>query len=224
MPNLSDLGYNRFIQRDNRNLDNTDTGSSMFADINNTQGNQNTVGGVPPSQGAPAANGIQPGSQPIQSTIIQSSPSDNRIEINPNDTFKAYNAGQVVVLIDKNGITAASTGTDTLNVSNTFNYQGEPQPVHYIGTVDITGAGTDLPTGWTSTLFGTGTYIITHNLNTVDYKITCSPVTGHYRMKVAAINLNSVIIDWQESAYSAGLYTGEVGVNTTFQFVLFKKP
>lgn len=37
--------------------------------------------------------------------------------------------------------------------------------------------GTPFPTGWTSSRSGTGTYVITHNLNTTNYIVTANSAT-----------------------------------------------
>lgn len=177
--NLGDLNLNRFLYRD------VQSGSpdSSLTSVNNVVNNTGAGGSVP-----------SPGSI-ITSVILQSSPSDDRIEINPDDTLKAYNNGNVVVLIDKDGIFAdnaefdnviidnvtittetvdtadittaniETANVETLNVSVEFNYLGISQPVVYSGVVSIAGVGSPLPAGWSVSLVTTGTYRITHNLD-----------------------------------------------------------
>jgi len=86
--NLQDLNLNRYLYKETS----SETSSNIADSSNNYSDFSGGNGGVP-----------EPGSI-ITSVILQSSPSDNRIEINPDDTLKAYNGGEVVLIIDKDGI------------------------------------------------------------------------------------------------------------------------
>jgi len=147
--NLSDLNLNRFLYRDSSQQSDSSLTSSNagITDFSGGAGN----GGVP-----------EPGSI-ITSVILQSSPSDDRIEINPDDTFKAYNGGEVVVLIDKNGITVDNAvvvfttieeayidyaeitelvgdlaAFNELTVNDSFVYAGVKQPQVFSGEINGT--------------------------------------------------------------------------------------
>lgn len=232
--NLSDLNLNRYLYRDyNESPDSLNSGNTYITN----------------SPTAAPANSVAPGSV-IQSVLLQSSPGDDRVEINPDDHFYAYNAGNVVVSIGKDGIfadqsTIVNEDVETINVSSELNvdgdfvYHGTLQPVIFTGKIDSTGTPIFLPVGWTATKFGVGTYIITHNLNSVlPYVVVAAPIDGHFRYQQSASNTNNFIIDWQETSYGSvtvgvsggggGSVTvpgvrvapGEVGVDTTFEFIM----
>jgi len=118
------------------------------------------------------ATAVAPGTV-IQSTIFQSSGSNDRVEILPNDTLVVYRDGVPVVLIDQDGISTTRTIVN----------KGYPQPVIIgAGFVNAAGtAGTVFPSGWTVTNIGTGQYRITHNLGTTDYAVTLTPLAGTTR-------------------------------------------
>ncbi len=184
MAQLFDLNLDRYLYR----YQYTNPDTSAQAMINSTapgsSGSSGNSGGVPPPPGLV-----------ITGVILRSSDSDNRIEIDPDDTFKAYNNKQVVVLIDKNGIvadnadiqnlhatqadidnadiTTETVGTSnittanvkTLNVTTKFNYVGVPQPVLYGADINSAGGIIRLPAGWTVSHTVPGLYVINHNLN-----------------------------------------------------------
>lgn len=118
------------------------------------------------------ATAVAPGTV-IQSTIFQSSGSNDRVEILPNDTLVVYRDGVPVVLIDQDGISTTRTIVN----------KGYPQPVIIgAGFVNAAGtAGTVFPSGWTVTNIGLGQYRITHNLGTTDYAVTLTPLAGTTR-------------------------------------------
>jgi len=218
--NLSDLGLNRYLYKDGQQTTSENAISSSEA--------QNNYVGTPGNNGASTqSNGLQPGSNPVQGTLIQSSASNDRVEINPSDNFFAYNDGNIVVTINKDGITGSSAviangefddllvnnlatienlivndtvTTEDLIVNDTFTYQGIPQPLVYWGIVTSGGGGV-LPTGWTATNPSTGVYLITHNLNRADYGIVCTPSSGHYRAQITNHNVNDITIDFQQTNY-----------------------
>lgn len=90
---LTDLNLNRFIYRTVQTIQTAD--SSIMA---------TSAGAVIPSGNAVATGGAAATSTLITGTILQSSGSDNRIEINPNDTLIVYNKGVAAITIDHNGI------------------------------------------------------------------------------------------------------------------------
>ncbi len=210
MPSLNDLSLNRFIKRDNRNIDPTDAGSSMFADINNNQGNASTVGnagGNSSSSTSGQTNSVVPGSI-IQSVTLQSSGSDDRIEINPDDQLLAYNDGDVVVRINKDGIDATNIVVENLDVTDEFTYAGAKQPQVFGGSIDgATGAALFLPTGWTSVRNSVGNYTITHNLaSPVWYTVVATPITGHFRTRIVSFGVNSFTVTIQETVYGSASF------------------
>lgn len=229
MPSLNDLSLNRFIKRDNRNIDPTDAGSSMFADINNNQGNANTVGGVGNSSNSTSGqtNSVVPGSI-IQSVTLQSSGSDNRVEINPDDQFLAYNDGDVVVRINKDGIEAdyidvidmdaVNITVDNLDVTTEITYKGIVQPVLFSGEILGDGTVVTLPTGWSVLRNSLGDYTFTHNLGALNnYFVFASPVSGHYRHQVVSRNTNDFNITYEQTLYGSDTFpvSGGGGGNVT---------
>lgn len=218
--NLTDLNLNRHLYRD------VQSGSpdSSLTSVNNV---------APASSGGSSVP--SPGSI-ITSVILQSSPSDDRIEINPDDTLKAYNNGNVVVEINKDGIfadyaefdtvviqnetvisqtviseTVETADIETLNVTTVFTYKGIQQPVLYTGVVSIAGVGNPLPSGWSTSLVSTGIYRITHNLNiggpdTEDCFFFVAPLTGWFRSRIVYANANYVDIEWQQTSYGSRVF------------------
>lgn len=230
MPSLSELGLNRYLYRDNTELDTSNALSSAFKDISGEQGGAYGTSGNQASSTTNQASAIAPGSV-IQSSTIQSSPGDNRVEINPNDTFRAFRNGAVVVLIDQNGIVAEDIEVENLTVENAdvdvlnvneIVYDGVPLPVTFTGIVSSLGVGVILPSGWTSVQNGVGDYTITHNLNSASYTALVTPITGHFRGQVLNQTVNTFDVTWQESDYAAGLYTGEIPVDVGFAFAVFE--
>jgi len=241
MPSLSDNGFNRYIYRDTSDFNTSDVNTSASQDIAGSQSsNANPWTSVP-------ADGLNPGSQPVQGVLLQTSGSDNRVELNPDDHLYAYNDGDVVVEIGKDGIDAdnavfTNTEIDELVVNNHFTYGGVPQPIIYTGVINADGTSTDLPAGWTSSLFGVGVYIITHtggDITNNTYKIVCAPLDGHYRYQVILRTATNTIIDWQQTNYITasfpvigggggsvtvsgvrGSAPAEISVNTGFMFIL----
>lgn len=229
---LKDLLLNRFLYRDNGNVDPSQADSSAY--IN--------TGPVSSDSGSTT---VLPGSPPIQSVLLQSSGGPDRVEINPSDNFFAYNNNLVVVQINKDGITATNSNVlnenvSNLNVTTLFTYDGIPQPVVFVGEVNSDGTPALLPVGWSSSVFGVGTYIIDHTMNTTNYEVFCAPLDGHFRYQVAARNLTNFIIDWQQTKYGSATFPvsgggggsvtvdgvrlppGEESIDTAFSFVVFR--
>lgn len=272
--NLSEIGLNRFLYKDGSLIDKSNAASSMDKDIGGANVSTTTGNGT--------SEGVEPGGNPIQNTLLQSSGSADRVEINPNDEFLAYNNEEVVVRINKDGIwavngeienlTSENAEIEDLKVNNTFTYQGVVQPVMYCGEVQGNGVGVSLPAGWTVTTFAVNGstpdpaypaytvngqyYIITHNLNTDPYFVNITPRSGHNRGRVAHISTNFFVVSFQETNYVQKSFPfnasgpngadgggtanvsgnvsvrrvkedapyGEIAVQTSFQFVLFKPP
>jgi len=157
---ITDLKFDRFLYRKT----NTTSAYDQFGDdklTNAIEANTNRP-----------ATAVAPGTI-IQSTIIQSSGSNDRVEITPNDQLVVYRDGIPVVVIDQDGISTTRTIVN----------KGFPQPVIIgAGFVNAIGtAGTVFPSGWTVVSIGTGRYRITHNLGTTDYAVVLTPLAGTTR-------------------------------------------
>lgn len=232
--NLSDLGLNRYLYRDNDNLDTTSPLASTMGDTSSSTGGNSS---------SSTSNGIQPGSNPVQGTLLQSSGSDDRVEINPNDHFYAYNDGGVVVDISKDGIdadyiVARDIVVDNLNVNDLFTYFGAKQPVLYNGEVLSNGTFVTSPPGWTIVKNSTGIYTITHSLNTDPCYVFCAPRNGHFRYQTELVDANTFRISWEQTSYGSGTFpvsgggggsvtvsgvrvgVGEEPIDVSFQFLL----
>lgn len=187
--NLTELGLNRFLYKD---ISNQGADNSLFSS-NVSQSSGNTGSG---SSNAPATS-IAPG------TIIQTSPSQNRVEMNPDDTLRAYNNGQVVVQIDRNGI-------------STF---GQPQPGIYTGNVSAAGTISNGPPGWTCAFIApSGTYTITHNLGLASpyFRVFVEPRNSSFMItSVTQVNGNSFDVICRDDA------GGVTGGDFTFQALRF---
>jgi hypothetical protein len=210
MASLGDLGLNRYLYKDTSGTDSSEQASST----NGSDGSNGSSGG-----GGGPATSIAAGSI-IQSCLIQSSPGDDRVEIDPkDDSFKAYRNGEVVVQIDRDGIFAEVVDVDVenLDVQNFF-MRGEPQPQLFYGNVASNGVGFLLPGGWTSGTTGTGQYTITHGLGNGDNgscAIQLTPITGAtVFLSIVAQNANDFTL---EARNAAGTLT-----NAGFTFAFFR--
>jgi len=210
--NLNELQLNRFLYKD-YDTTNRDTQGQIVTQSNGSSSGSGTGG---TGTGTAPATNIAPGTV-IISCILQSSGSNQRIEINPDDTFYAYRNGTPVVVINRDGVEADNIAADT-----NFIYKGIPQPVVFNGEINgITNAWITQPVGWSATKNAVGDYTITHNLNNPKTTIHFTPVTGHFRCKLVTAGPNSFNVTFQQSTYSGGgLYTGEALVDTIFQFSL----
>lgn len=198
---LESLNFDRFLFRNKNGNPNTPMqglssgvpdGASY--DMTDSGGGVGETGGITGEPG-----GI------IAQMYLRSSNGPNRVEINPNDTFIAYDNDVPVITINKNGI----------------NVNGANLPQVFTGSVDSTGAALYLPTGWSCVRNGLGDYTITHNFNVnIWYSVILTPITGHYRGKIVSFGPNSFNVTFQESTYSGGLYTGETLVDTDFNFIV----
>jgi len=211
--NLNELQLNRYLYKD-YDTTNRDTQGQIV-----TQSNGSTAGGSTSGTGTPStapATSVAPGSV-IISCLLQSSGSNQRIEINPDDNFYAYRNGTVVVVINRDGVEADNLAADTA-----FIYQGIPQPVVFDGEINgITNAWITQPAGWSAVKNGVGDYTITHSLNNPKTFVFFAPRNGHFRCKLNTVGVNSFNVTWQQSDYNgAGAYLGEVPVDVQFQFTL----
>lgn len=201
---LKSLKLNRFLYRDNGDVQKSDVVSSLFSTTQNNQGGGSGYENSPSTPQIPA-NGVASNST-IQSSKIQSSPSSYRMEIDPVDnTIKGYdNHNRLVILISPTfGI---QVGTDkqksiflftdgnmevvTLTVEELihiignfvldgqFIYKGIIQPVNYMGSVvGATGALTQINmSGWSAVRNAVGDYTITHNLGNDFYTLFFTPI------------------------------------------------
>lgn len=142
MSSLADLNLNRYLYKGD---DNVPPDSSLMFGSNNNTTNYGANGGdetiVPP------ASSIAPGTL-ISSTVIQTSPSDDRIELNssnglPGDTLYVYNDGVVVLTIDKDGISSiAPANFDVVNIT-TANITTANITTENVTTSNITTANVD---------------------------------------------------------------------------------
>lgn len=155
------------------------------------------------------ATAVAPGTV-IQSTIFQSSGSNDRVEILPNDTLTVYRDGVPVVLIDQDGISTTRTIVN----------KGYPQPVIIgAGFVNAGGTpGTVFPSGWTCTNIGTGQYRITHNLGTTDYAVVLTPLAGTTR----EFSVQTQAINYFETRFYNNATTSLT--DTDHSFLLFTNP
>lgn len=169
---ITDLKFDRFLYR----KANTTSAYDQFGDdklTNAIEANTNRP-----------ATAVAPGTV-IQSTIIQSSGSNDRVEITPNDQLVVYRDGVPVVIIDQDGMATTRTIVN----------KGFPQPV-IIGAGFINASGTPSPTvfpvGWTCSKIANGRYQIVHNLGSGDYAILVTPLAGTTReFSVETQNINN---------------------------------
>ena len=222
MAELSDLGLNRFIYRDNSNINSTSAISSAFENTATSQGTSSGGNGGGSSQGNDQlpAKDVVPGSI-IVASLIQSSPRPERVQITPDtDSLSAYStSGNEVLRIDRNGIVSLDA-----DFQREITYKTYVLPVTMRGGINFNGTYFIIPGGWSSTQTGTGIYEITHNLGTADLVITVTPFNGWYRGRVTSVTTTTFEIQFQESTYAAGLYTGETLVDTGFYFIVLVNP
>lgn len=163
---LESLNFDRFLYR---NANGNSNSPLQGISTNNPDGASYENPGGGSGSGAPGDTGGitgQPGGI-IAQMYLRSSNSQDRVEINPNDSFIAYNNNVPVVTIDKNGISKNGYSFPTI-----------------IGTGFVNAAGTPggvFPTGWTVTNLSTGRYQIAHNLGTTNYVVLLTPLAGTTR-------------------------------------------
>lgn len=222
MAELSDLGLNRFIYRDNSNINSTSALSSAFENTATSQGTSSGGNGGGSSQGNDQlpAKDVVPGSI-IVASLIQTRPTFERVELNPdqNALLVFDSANNNVLKIDKDGLVTLDA-----DFQREITYKTYVLPVTMRGGINFNGTYFIIPGGWSSTQTGTGIYEITHNLGTADLVITVTPFNGWYRGRVTSVTTTTFEIQFQESTYSAGLYTGETLVDTGFYFIVLVNP
>lgn len=141
----------------------------------------------------------------IAQMYLRSSNSPDRVEINPNDSFIAYNDDVPVVVIDQNGISKNGYAQPTLIGAGFVNASGAPSV-------------TVFPTGWTSVKLSLGRYQITHNLNTTDYVVLVTPLAGTTReFSVESQTSTTFITRFYDN-------TGVTLVDTDHSFLVFTNP
>ena len=204
MSDLTNLQLNRYLYKDNSTLDPSKINSSIFSNIGGIQGQSNTD--QSPSAPQIPANNVAPGTV-IVSCLLQSTSSKNRVEMNPNDdAFYAYNDGDRVVIINSQGIDARNIYVDyitvrkaidanliqvlNLDVDGIFQYRGIPQPQIGHGHIEYDGNPVFLPTGWTVTYNGPGDYTVVHNLNSGEYSVCITVISGDFICSSPIWNLN----------------------------------
>lgn len=164
---LESLKFDRFLYRSKTGNPNTPA-QGITSDVPDGVSYDSEMGGG----GGPAptldTGGItgQPGGI-IAQMYLRSSNGQDRVEINPNDSFIAYNNNVPVVTIDKNGISKNGYALPTI-----------------IGTGFVNAAGTAggvFPPGWTVTNLSTGRYEITHNIGNTNYVVLLTPLAATTR-------------------------------------------
>jgi len=141
----------------------------------------------------------------IQSSIIQSSGSNNRVEILPNDTFNVYRDGNLLMTIDSNGVTVNP---------NSSVPQYQPNILGY-GKINSDGTpGAIFPPGWTGGLASTGEVFIVHNLN-VEYGVLLTPITTD--------NIQATVTIYDPTFFKTLMYDTTTGLptDTEYSFIVF---
>lgn len=162
-------------------------------------------GSGPGAGGGGDTGGIygQPGGI-ISQMYLRSSNSQDRVEINPDDQFVAYNNNVPVVTIDKNGITKNGYPIPTVIGAGFVNAVGTP--------------GTVFPQGWTVSNLSAGRYLITHNIGNTDYIVFLTPLAGTTReFSVEAQAANTFITRFYNNP-------GATLINTDHSFLVLTNP
>ena len=84
----------------------------------------------------------------------------------------------------------------------------------YGGSVTSAGVATALPVGWTSAKTATGTYVVTHNLATVNYAVAVTPFATSNAFKVANILAQTA------TAFTVDTTLSGVDTDSAFFFIL----
>jgi len=197
----SELNLNRFGFKSEP--DPVDAGSTEMSDsVGSSVSPSVSESGSPD---APGAKEVITGTL-VTKCIVQTSNSADRVELSSfftlngdtikDDSLVAYNNGEVIVVIDKDGIelyaptipsgipllqvfgdaTIDNLIATDIQVSNIFEYQSENQPQTFYGRIDSDGSILYLPfTGWTvSHTPASGVYTITHNFGDTNYSVNIS--------------------------------------------------
>lgn len=193
--NLTELGLNRFLYKSSTQ----NTADSSLLSSSSSSGDNFSATSL--------ANGIASGTI-VTSCILQSSPSDNRIQISPDDTLRAYNNGQVILQIDRNGLALAG--------DQYFVFDGVKQPITYTGYMSTGGVLSNGPVGWSGLFLLVGFYRVVHNLN----------LTSPYlRVQIQGDNSSFIVTTINSTAnYFDIAVQNSSGTPTTadFEFVAFR--
>lgn len=225
---FTQLNLDRFMYRNSEQVSSDPYGASLAA-INSlnlygasqsSQPSSSDSGSYGGASGDVLASGLAPASV-VQSSLIQSSASDNRVEINPDDSFDAYENKVIVVRIDRNGIASTkpfASGPATVN--GTFTYGGVAQP-KFLGVGQVTATGTQapgfFPSGWSVSHLATGRYQVTHNLGFIEYGVAITPVAATVRsFSVESFSLTDFIIRIADVTPTL--------TDTEFSFIVFTNP
>lgn len=180
--------------------------------------NNNTINQQQPAQA------IAPGTIIYSSTWFTST-SDSRIGLTPDDNFTVYQNGNVFIQANSSGLGIYNNGTERVFLDNSgISYDGVLQPVTTWGEINGALGVWTLTPGYTLTKLSVGNYRVTHNFGSLVYTVYITPESGHFRGKVFNKTINSVDISFQQSDYSAGLYTGESPVDTSFNILFVRLP
>jgi len=200
---LESLNFDRFLFRDKKGSTNS---PMQGIATNNPDGSSYENPGGGSSSGAPGDTGGitgQPGGI-IAQMYLRSSNSQDRVEINPNDSFIAYNDNTPVVTIDKNGISK----------------YGFPLPTTLgVGFVNAPGTpGGVFPNGWTVVKLSTGRYEITHNLGSTNYVVLITPLSATTReFSVESQTINTFITRFYSNS-------GGTLIDTDHSFIVLTNP
>jgi len=201
---LESLKFDRFLYRNKNGNPNTPLQgiSTDVPDGISYDSEMGGGGGVAPAEPTGGITG-QPGGI-IAQMYLRSSNSQDRVEINPNDSFIAYSNNIPVVTINKNGISK----------------YGYPLPTT-LGVGFVNAAGTPggvFPTGWTVTNLSTGRYQITHNLGSTNYVVLLTPLAATTReFSVESQTLNTFITRFYSNA-------GGTLIDTDHSFMVLTNP
>ena len=202
---LESIKLDRFLYRSKTGNPNTPM-QGISTDVPDGISYDSDMGGGGGPAPAEPTGGItgQPGGI-ISQMYLRSSNSQDRVEINPNDTFVAYNNNVPVVTISKDGISRNGYSQPTLIGVGFVNAAGTP-------------SATIFPAGWTVTNLSTGRYEITHNLGTADYVVLLTPLAGTTReFSVESQTTNTFITRFYTNA-------GATLIDTDHTFLVLTNP
>lgn len=146
-------------------------------------------------------------------TSLKSSFTQRRIGDTPTDTLQLTPKKYVASLVSANVTSIVTQYTSSILAVNNRMYPG------YVKSTGA--AGTPFPSGWTTSVLGTGNYQVIHNLNnTNNYVITATPFAANGAANDATYPVtttlapNSFQITWAETT------TPATAINTDFTFIL----
>jgi len=235
---FDDYNLNRRLYRKDSKYEDTDPTSGLQY-AGGTEGGQGTIN-------YPPATAVEPGTV-VQSIILQSSGSNNRVEITPNDNLTVYDNGDIRTQINSQGLSTYRLGNliwradeDGMRVLNIGTgdpivdidtdlgfmiYDFDIMPVVYGGFYDDpTNTATQLPPGWLAVpIIGGGGLIdilFIHNLN-ADVQVTVTPISVHARPMIQGSFPTFFIVSMQISIYGSQSFPvsggGSVNVSGIYQ-------